>query len=224
MTFPNIGSPDETNSGPPAIDPDPDVELRGSPGDGDIAPVLPHHLKDAQTRPGGTLKIVLMGRRDAEVCADPIPLVGLHSAAVLAAPLLIWFTHSPTSIFTSSAASRSPRPVEPTPGSSPRSGSWRCLFGLHHPRRSSRLSEGERDPEVLRLGIQLSDGRKATTLNQGYPFQAMEVGPERPTIDPIGYWTSRELDESSITSDYWSFQPAVLAVSAGATCWTGPCS
>ena len=42
------------------------------------------------------------------------------------------------------------------------------MFRLHHPRRRSRTADGELEPQVLRLGIQLSDGRKATNLNPGF--------------------------------------------------------
>jgi hypothetical protein len=56
------------------------------------------------------------------------------------------------------------------------------LFGLHYQRRRSRSADGELDPEVLRLGIQLSDGRKATNLNPGYPFP----DPNDPNTPPAG--------------------------------------
>ena len=52
-------------------------------------------------------------------------------------------------------------------------------FMLHHPRRSA---DGELDPGVFRLGIELSDGRKATNLNPGYPFP----DPNDPNTPPAG--------------------------------------
>lgn len=43
---------------------------------------------------------------------------------------------------------------------------WSDQFSLLH-HGGSRRPDGELDPELLRFGIELSDGRKATTLNPG---------------------------------------------------------
>jgi len=58
------------------------------------------------------------------------------------------------------------------------------LFGGCHSRRRSRSADGELDPEVLRLGIQLSDGGKATTLYPGFPFP-VPSGCDSPPAGPI---------------------------------------
>jgi hypothetical protein len=58
------------------------------------------------------------------------------------------------------------------------------LFGVHHSRRRGRSADGELDPEVLRLGIQLSDGRKATTRYPGFPFPDPS-GRDIPPAGPI---------------------------------------
>ena len=64
---------------------------------------------------GGALRIVLVGRRDAEVRADPVALVRLHGAAVLARPRGSSSSRTRRrATFTSSGASRSPSAVEPT--------------------------------------------------------------------------------------------------------------
>jgi hypothetical protein len=72
-------------------------------------------FENAEAGAGGPLGIVSVSRRNAEIRADPVPLIGLDGAAVLSSTaMLIIVTHSPTSAFTSSGASRSPSAVEPT--------------------------------------------------------------------------------------------------------------
>jgi hypothetical protein len=56
---------------------------------------------------------------------------------------------------------------------------WEMPFGHH---RLHRQQGGDIPPEVLRFGIQFSDGRKATTLSGAFPF----ARPGEPDEEPPG--------------------------------------
>jgi hypothetical protein len=58
---------------------------------------------------------------------------------------------------------------------------WSDQFGLLH----SRRADGELDPELLRFGIELSDGRKATNLNPGFPFPDVGTPPAGPILGGV---------------------------------------
>ena len=49
-----------------------------------------------------------------------------------------------------------------------------------------RWRDEELDPDVLRLGIQLSDGRKATNLDGGDQFAGPDIPPARPILASSG--------------------------------------
>lgn len=57
-------------------------------------------------------------------------------------------------------------------------------FMLPHSHRRSGSVRGELDPGVLRLGIQLSDGRKATNVYERFPFPVSH-DPDTPPARPI---------------------------------------
>ncbi len=78
-----VDGADEPDRGRAAVDTDPDSESRDSPGRLDVPRVAPHDLENAQRRAGGALRVVLVGRGDAEVGADPVALERLHGASVL---------------------------------------------------------------------------------------------------------------------------------------------
>jgi hypothetical protein len=59
------------------------------------------------------------------------------------------------------------------------------FFFAHHPRRRRRRTPEEGlDPELLRLGIQFSDGRKATNIESRMPFP-MAGEPDEPPEGPV---------------------------------------
>lgn len=57
-------------------------------------------------------------------------------------------------------------------------------FFMHHPRRRRRHGEDELDPELVRFGIEFSDGRKATNLGRHPPF-ALPGAPDEPPEGPV---------------------------------------
>ena len=61
-------------------------------------------------------------------------------------------------------------------------------FFFHHPRRRRRSSEGGVDPELVRFGIQFSDGRKATNIDGRIPTRTAgeDQPPEGPALMPRG--------------------------------------
>lgn len=58
------------------------------------------------------------------------------------------------------------------------------FFVAHHPRRRRRTPEEGLDPELLRLGIQFSDGRKATNIENRMRFP-MPGEPDEPPEGPV---------------------------------------
>jgi hypothetical protein len=63
------------------------------------------------------------------------------------------------------------------------------FFLRHHPRRRHRAREEGLDPHLLRLGIQFSDGRKATNLESRMSFGPsgeLDETPEGPVLSPRG--------------------------------------
>ena len=56
------------------------------------------------------------------------------------------------------------------------------FFFDHHPRRRRRTSEGGLDPELLRFGVQFSDGRKATNIDSHIPSR---TGRDNPADGPV---------------------------------------
>jgi hypothetical protein len=57
-------------------------------------------------------------------------------------------------------------------------------FFMHHPRRRRQQQAGELDPDLVRFGIEFSDGRKATNLGGHMPF-AMPDEPDAPPPEPL---------------------------------------
>jgi hypothetical protein len=66
-----------------AVDSYADVEVADSPRGRDIARVLPDDVANAKGGARGSLRVVLVRSRNAEVGADPIAHVRLNAAAVL---------------------------------------------------------------------------------------------------------------------------------------------
>jgi hypothetical protein len=58
---------------------------------------------------------------------------------------------------------------------------WSDQFGLLH-HRARRRTDGELDPELLRFGIELSDGRKATNVNPGTGPRDRDTPPAGPIL------------------------------------------
>ncbi|HET8607894.1 MAG TPA: secondary thiamine-phosphate synthase enzyme YjbQ [Gaiellaceae bacterium] len=57
-------------------------------------------------------------------------------------------------------------------------------FFMHHPRRRRRHGEDELDPELVRFGIEFSDGGKATNLGRHPPF-TLPGEPDEPPEGPV---------------------------------------
>jgi hypothetical protein len=62
---------------------------------------------------------------------------------------------------------------------------WSDQFGLLH-HRGGRRPDGELDPELFRFGIELSDGRKATSLNPGTGPGDWDTPPAGPILSGGG--------------------------------------
>ncbi len=74
---------DDSHRGRAGVDADADVEALDPPGLLDVARVLPYDLHDPQRRAGGSLGVVFVGRRHAEVRADAVAHVRLNRPSVL---------------------------------------------------------------------------------------------------------------------------------------------
>ncbi len=78
-----VAGADLANADRSAVDPHAHREVGDRPRGGDVARIVTDDLQDAQRRPCGALRIVLMRHGNAEVGADAVARVGLHDAAVL---------------------------------------------------------------------------------------------------------------------------------------------
>src|SRR5579884_187066 len=58
-------------------------------------------------------------------------------------------------------------------------------FFMHHPRRRRPQTEGLLDPDLVRFGIEFSDGRKATNLGSRPPFPLPGDDPDTPPEGPV---------------------------------------
>ena len=73
----------DADRGRAGVDADADVEALDPPRLLDLARVLPHDVHDPQRRAGGSLGVVFVSGRNAEVRADAVAHVRLHRPAVL---------------------------------------------------------------------------------------------------------------------------------------------
>ncbi len=79
----SLRAADKAHRHRPAVQADPDVEVRDPPGRLDVAGVLADDVNDVQRRSGGALGIVLVGHGDAEEGRDPVAHEGVDDAAEL---------------------------------------------------------------------------------------------------------------------------------------------
>lgn len=57
-------------------------------------------------------------------------------------------------------------------------------FFMHHPRRRRQQTEGPLDPDLVRFGMEFSDGRKATNLGSQLPLP-LPGDPDTPPVGPV---------------------------------------
>lgn len=76
------------------------------------------------------------------------------------------------------------------------------FFLGHHPRRRRRSSEEGLDPDLLRLGIQFSDGRKATNIDSHPPFR-MPGEPDEPPEGPVLFPRGGGGGDGRWTQGFW---------------------